>query len=591
MSPSPQPQTSPHHWQIMHPVRAQVHRAMCLAALAALAGTASLWMLAQVIQALSLAPARWPVWPLAGTLGCLLASYLLKLQAFNQSHYAAFRLETILRNQLARHLASLSLGQLQHHDSGTLSKIMQDDVKALHIFVADSTPLYARAFVAPLATLLLLLWLDWRLALAGIALLLLGAAVLTLAMRNAGSMGQHYNQARERVSSAIVEFVQAMPVVRTFDSGTETFSRYQQALKGYLAVITAWYRQAGIAARLSFAVLNPLPTLLVLLWCGYGLWQQDGLSFSQWAAVLLLGSGMAEAIMPMMMLNHMVSKARLSIERIQDLLRLPVMDAPEQGCAPADASVTVEQVSLDYLDRRVLHNVSFHLPAGSVTALVGPSGAGKSSIASLIPRFRDPQHGRILLGGVDIRTLSTDILMQQIAWVAQETFLFADTLLNNIRLGQPEKTREQVMDAARAAQAHDFIMQLEQGYDTHVGERGASLSGGQRQRIAIARALLQNRPILILDEATAFADAENEAALIAALSQLMQGKTVLMVAHRLSTIRDADQILVFEQGQLAEAGTHQTLLAKAGIYARMTQHYQQARDWAISDRSRTDEPL
>lgn len=591
MSQSAQPQPSPSHWQIIHPVRGQVHRAMLLAALAALAGTASLWMLAQVIHALSLAPARWPVWPLAGTLGCLFAGYLLKLQAFNQSHYAAFRLETLLRNQLARHLASLSLGQIQQHDSGTLSKIMQDDVKALHIFVADSTPLYARAFVAPLATLLLLLWLDWRLALAGVALLLLGAAVLSLAMRNAGAMGQHYNQARERVSSAIVEFVQAMPVVRTFDSGTETFSRYQQALNGYLAVITAWYRQAGVAARLSFAVLNPLPTLLVLLWCGYGLWQQNGLTFSQWAAVLLLGSGMAEAIMPMMMLNHMVSKARLSIGRIQALLQLPVMDVPPQGTTPNDASVTFKQVSLDYHDRRVLHDVSFHLPAGSVTALVGPSGAGKSSVASLIPRFRDPQHGRILLGGVDIRTLPTDILMQQVAYVAQDTFLFADTVLNNIRLGQPEKTHQQVMDAARAAQAHDFIMQLEQGYDTRVGERGASLSGGQRQRIAIARALLQNRPILILDEATAFADAENEAALIAALSQLMHGRTVLMVSHRLSTLRNADQILVFDQGQLAEAGTHPILMAKNGIYARMTQHDQQARNWAIGDRSHTDEPF
>ncbi|MBN3122690.1 ABC transporter ATP-binding protein [Pectobacterium brasiliense] len=570
----------------MHPVRGQIRLAMCLSGLSVLAGIAFLLFLAWSIQLLIVQPPSWPLLTMVGALLCLCASYLLRLLAFNQSHYAAFRLENQIRSALAEQLARIPLGEVQRLGTGSLAKIVQDDVKALHLFVADSTPLYARAFVAPLCTGALLFWLDWRLALAALLVLVIGAVVLRLAMRNAGEMNQRYNHAREEVSTAVIEFVQAMPVVRTFDTGASTFGRYQQALENYLDVLTRWYQQAGFSARFSFAVLNPLPTLLVLCWVAYGFYYAGELDFSLWVAVLLLGNGMAEAVMPMMALNHMVAKTRLSISRIQDVLALSPLPETESDALPADASVSFEQVSFRYDQHAsdwVLEDVSFQVPAGSVTALVGASGAGKTTVARLIPRFWDVTAGRILIGGVDIRQMKTATLMQQVSFVFQESFLFADSIANNIRLGLPEKSMEEVIAAATAAQAHDFIMALPQGYDTLAGERGQFLSGGQRQRIAIARALLHNRPILVLDEPTAFADPENEAALLAALGILMRGKTVIMVAHRLSTIRDADQIVVFDRGRLSESGRHDVLLAAQGRYSELWRHYEQAQNWALGN--------
>lgn len=573
-------------WHIMHPVRGQIRLAMCLSGLSVLSGIAFLLFLAWSIQLLIVQPASWPLLTMVGAVLCLCASYLLRLLAFNQSHYAAFRLENQIRSALAEQLARIPLGEVQRLGTGSLAKIVQDDVKALHLFVADSTPLYARAFVAPLCTGALLFWLDWRLALAALLVLVIGAGMLRLAMRNAGEINQRYNHAREEVSTAVIEFVQAMPVVRTFDTGASTFGRYQQALENYLDVLTRWYQQAGFSARFSFAVLNPLPTLLVLCWVAYGFYYAGELDFSLWVAVLLLGNGMAEAVMPMMALNHMVAKTRLSISRIQDVLALSPLPETESDALPADASVSFEQVSFRYdqhVSDWVLEDVSFQVPAGSVTALVGASGAGKTTVARLIPRFWDVTAGRILIGGVDIRQMKTATLMQQVSFVFQEPFLFADTIANNIRLGLPEKSMEEVIAAATAAQAHDFIMALPQGYDTLAGERGQFLSGGQRQRIAIARALLHNRPILVLDEPTAFADPENEAALLAALGVLMQGKTVIMVAHRLSTIRDADQIVVFDRGRLSESGRHDVLLAAQGRYSELWRHYEQAQNWALGN--------
>lgn len=583
----------------MDPVRGRIRFAMGLACASAALSVLSLALLAQVLHALLAAPGQWPWPPMLALLGSTVAAYVLRQAAFNQSHYAAFRLEVLLRSQLAAHVARLPLGRVQALGAGPLAKVMFDDVKALHVFVADSTPLYARAYAAPLITLAALLWLDWRLALAALAVPALGFAVMGLLMRKSSelNMNERYNAAREQVAASIVEFVQAMPVVRTFDSGSASFGRYQAALAAYLAVLKEWYARLGFSARFSMTVLSALPTLAALLWLG-GWWLAAGkLAFSVWVAALLIGAGMAEAMMPFMVLYHLIDAAKLSIHRIQQVLSEPPLpEPPAPGEQPQDASVAFENVSFSYGASEgdagstggegkdaapALQGVSFTAPAGSVTALVGPSGAGKSTVARLIPRFWDASQGCVRVGGCDVRRIASDTLMQQVAFVFQDTFLFADTIANNIRLGCPEATQQDVENAARAAQAHEFISELPQGYDTLAGERGVFLSGGQRQRITIARAILQNRPILVLDEATAFADPENEAALVAALSELMKGKTVLLVAHRLSTVEDADQILVFEQGWLAEQGRHEALLAQGGVYARLWQSWQQARQWSL----------
>jgi len=588
MSPTPKP-ASP--WRIMAPVRGQNRLAMWLACGSCLCTLAALLALAAAVDALSAAVSTHtsvfsPWWAMAAALVATVAAFVLRRVSFDQSHYAAFKLEAILRTQLTDAIGQWSMGRVQSAGAGALAKVVFDDVKALHVFVADSTPLYARAYFLPVATLAVLLWLDWRLALTAVAVLAAGVSMLAGILRNRADIMRRYHQARERVSSAIIEYVQAMPVVRNFDTGQTTFGRYQRALEDYLHMLGGWWRKTGLAAKTSMAILNPMPTLAVLLWLGAWWAWQDALDFSVWIAALLLGTGMAEALTPLHNLGHMIDNAKLSIARIQEILAAPVLPQVDNAATtqtPAEASVVFDNVSFRYgeQDTDALSDVSFTAAPGTVTALVGPSGAGKTTVARLIARFWDVSSGRITIGGVDVRDLPLDTLMGQVSTVFQDTFLFAGSIAENIRLGLPEATQADIEHAARAAQAHDFIMALPQGYATPAGERGVFLSGGQRQRITIARAILQHRPILVLDEATAFADPENEAAIVAALSVLMRGKTVLMVAHRLSTITDADQILVFDRGRLVEHGRHEMLLAQPGVYARLWHSYQRAQHWAL----------
>lgn len=579
-------------WGVIAPVKGRINFAIFLGALSSLLVLAALVSLAWVIDSLLKNDPQVWMWVGLALLFTLLG-LATKLAAFTLSHLAAFKLETILRTTLAEHLARLPLGFLIQNGSGALTKVMQDDVKALHAFAADSTPFYGRSTAMPLMTFALLFIIDWRLALVATGVLILGVAVMSLAMKDHKTLADQYDAGRENINNTVIEFVQAMPVVRTFDDGTSSFGRYEKALDGFRDIFAKWMQQAGTAAKAAMIVLSPLPTLIALFVVGGWLYADGQIEFSTWLAILLIGSGMAESIMPLMWLNQFIRKAQASALRIQDLLKQPGLVLSKQPKPPRDASVSFDRVSFNYgiRDQNALQDASFDVASGTVTALVGPSGAGKSTAAKLIPRFWDVTSGAIRVGGVDVRDMAPEILMEHVSFVFQDTFLFHDTLAANIALGLPNATPEAIQSAAEAAQAHEFIQQLPQGYDTIAGDRGTRLSGGQRQRITIARAILQNRPIVVLDEATAFADPENEAALIQALANLMQGRTVIIIAHRLSTIKDADQIVVFDHGRVVEKGQHQNLVDAQGVYARLWHNYEQAQGWSLGTAEDSSTPL
>lgn len=573
-------------WGVINPVKGRINVAIGLGALSSLLVLAAIVSLAAVVHSLVSNDQQHWVWVGLAFLFTILG-LATKLAAFTLSHLAAFKLEVILRTAIADHLAKLPLGFLIEKGSGRLTKIMQDDVKALHAFAADSTPFYGRSFAMPFATFLLVMLIDWRLGLVALAVLAVGLVVMSLAMKDHKQLSEQYDAEREKINHSVIEFVQAMPVVRTFDDGSQSFGRYMTALEGFREVFSKWMTQSGKAAKAGMIALSPLPTVMSLLIIGGYFYMNQQIEFSTWLAILLIGTGMSESIMPLMWLNQFIRKAQTSALRIQSLLEEPVMPLTETPKQPKDASIAFNQVDFNYGSREqnALNNVSFTVPQGTVAALVGPSGAGKSTAAKLIPRFWDVTSGTITVGGVDVRDMSPETLMSKVSFVFQDTFLFHDTLANNICLGMEGATQSDIEAAAKAAQAHDFIKQLPEGYDTIAGDRGTRLSGGQRQRITIARAILQNRPIVVLDEATAFADPENEAALIQALANLMQGRTVIIIAHRLSTIKDADQIIVFDQGEVVEKGQHQALVELNGVYARLWHNYEKAQGWSLGKHS------
>ncbi|MCG8549994.1 MAG: ABC transporter ATP-binding protein/permease [Desulfobacterales bacterium] len=577
-------------WAIMAPVMSWIYPAMATAAIGAVASIVSIYFMAGALNAVVTGnPAA--VFGLSVHLGPLLAliavlviiNFLCRKGAFVISHLGAFRLEQILRTRLSDHLAKLPLGFITSTGSGTLKKVLVDDVNMLHAFVADSTPFIGKSLAGPVISLVMMFLIDWRLALVSIAVLLLGGVFMRLAMRDNEVLRKKYDESQEMINSAVIEFVQAMPVVRTFDAGTSSFKRYTKALDEFRVAVKSWYDYSGNASRMGILILSPMPTLAAVTAAGIFFVSAGTLAFPNFIALLMISTGMADAMMPLMWLNNFIKKSEAGALRIQDIMAMETMPVTGHPEAPEDASVVFEQVSFRYENRAryALHDVSFEVPQGTVTALVGPSGAGKTTAARLIPRFWDVEKGRIRIGGTDVRDMLPETLMNHVSFVFQDTFLFNDTIAGNIRLAKPDAPDEEIYAAAKASQIHDFILSLPNGYDTVAGDRGLRLSGGQKQRITIARAILRNAPIVVLDEATAFADPENEEEIIRAVSSLMHGKTVIIIAHRLSTIRDVNQIVVFDQGRVAEKGRHGELIGNKSVYAVLWENYEQAQAWNL----------
>ncbi|MCD4758385.1 MAG: ABC transporter ATP-binding protein/permease [Arcobacteraceae bacterium] len=577
-------------WAILAPVNFEIYTAMFLSAISAISLIASLTLLSFTLSnillgtPLQIFDIEFDIFITIIVLAIITTiSFLSRSSAFVVSHLGAFRLEQILRTNLSLHLSKVPLGYIISTGSGALKKVLKDDVLALHVFVADSTPMIAKSILAPILTMIILFIVDYRLALASVFVLVVGAIVMSYAMKDSVEYRVKYENSQTDINKAVVEFAQAMPVVRTFDDGSESFKKYNDSLFSYRKNLDAWMSQTSTSAKLGTLILTPLPTLLAILLTGMYFLNNGSLELSSLILALFLSTGMADSLMPLMWLNNFIKKSQAAALRIQEIM--DIEDLPQASVCeiPNDISISFKNVSFAYnkTDKKALDDISFVVSAKSTTALVGPSGAGKSTVAKLIPRFWDVTSGSIKIGDTDIRDISNEKLMDIVSFVFQDTFLFADTIFNNIKMANPNATKEDVINAAKAAQIHDFIESLPNAYETKAGERGANLSGGQKQRITIARTILRDNPIIVLDEATAFADPENEEEIIKALANLMKNKTVIVIAHRLSTIKDVDQIIVVDEGKIKERGKHQELLDNKQVYFDLWSNYEKAQAWNL----------
>lgn len=565
------------------PVAGQLRLSMVLASLAQTIKVGIWLLMVAVIYVLGNGDNGSVYWLVGGVLVLSIGYYTLKIRAHDEAHYAAFRLEEILRQRLVQKISRLPIGYVRQTGSGGLTKILLDDIQGLHTYIADAPPLKAEAYVTPLLVFAVLFYLDWPLALAVLVLTVVVLLTLGLLMRGSRHYRRLYGQALAQMNGAIIEYVQGMATVRTFDAGASSYGRYQQALLNFDDVMQQWFKRVGIGVRLARSFLTPMPMQIMLLLLGTYLSFQYALPMTTFFAFLILAAGIVESLHPYMGLLHLLEQSRASIERIQELEGQPSMSESAQPQRPNGHHIAYEGVSFRYGEDGpwVLEEVSLDLPENTFTAIVGSSGSGKTTLMNLLPRFWDVGSGRITIGGVDVRDIQYDELMSRCAFVFQDNFLFSCSIADNIRYGL-DVDDEAVVAAAKQAEIHSFIMTLPEQYQTKVGERGQLLSGGQKQRLTIARAFLQNRPILVLDEPTAFSDAQNEALLMKAFQKLMQNKTVIMIAHRLSTIIEADQIVYLQEGKVVAKGSHQALLADSAAYQQLWSDYQRSQSWSLT---------
>ncbi|WP_314153380.1 ABC transporter ATP-binding protein [Capnocytophaga granulosa] len=513
-------------------------------------------------------------------IGAILISMLAFFLSGVLSHIAAFNILYGLRKTLTNKVGVLPMGYLSHRNSGAFKKIISDDVERIETFVAHQIPDFVKAAALPLLTISYLFKEDWRLALISCLPLVVLALIMPLML---GKKNQHltekYHHSLEELSSGIVEYVRAMPVMKIFQQSAETFEKYGKKVYTFHRFVSDWIRHssAPFAIFMSFASNAMLPVLAL----GLYLYFRQGVSLPTLLLFLILGTGYMR---PLFVMSNMVMQLQLieqGVQQIDAILTQPILPEGKTSEQPQNHDICFDQVSFAYeADRYVLEDITFTAKEGTITALVGPSGAGKSTVGQLLSRFWDVTKGRITIGGIDIREYPTEVLMRQVSFVFQESFMFQQTMYENIRMGM-DKTQDEVIAAAKAAQLHDFIMSLSQGYETRFGQSGVHLSGGEQQRFQLARAILKDAPILVLDEATAFADPENEHKIQEAFAQLIRGKTVLVIAHRLSTITTADQIIVFEKGHINAVGTHSELLEHSPLYNRMWDAHNRAKEWKL----------
>ena len=511
-------------------------------------------------------------------------AYLIYIAALMCSHLSAFRVATNLRLAVSEHLAVLPLGFAETFGSGKLRKIIHESTGAAETYLAHQLPDQYNAIATPVGLLVLLLAFDWRLGLLSLAPVVLAFLIMaTMTGKRMVEKMRQYGNALEAMSNEAVEYVRGIPVVKTFGQSVFSFKKFKATIDEYEKWVISYTKDLRLPMMFYTAAVNGVFAFLIaggLLFTTHGVTPEFLLNLLFYIIITPVISLTLTRMMYMSESKMVVADALARIDSVLEAAPVPVSSKPQH---PQDGSVTLRDVHFSYDGKTdVIRGVSMDIQPGQTVAFVGPSGGGKSTLANLICRFFDVQSGSVRVGGADVRDVSKEELMDTISFVFQNSRLLKGSILDNVRLGRPQATEAEVLAALKAAQCMDIIEKFPAGIHTVIGTKGVYLSGGEQQRIAIARAMLKNAPILILDEATAFADPDNEAKVQAAFARLAKGKTVLMIAHRLSTVANADCIYVVQDGRITETGTKDELCAQNGLFARMWQDYQASVQWKVA---------
>ena len=545
-----------------------------------------LWLVVRTLLTADGNLADTPVWDYAiAAFVVSVANVLLYFAALMLSHLSAFRIETNMRRTAMERLMRVPLGFFDTQNTGRMRKIIDEDSSQTHTFVAHILPDVAGSVVAPIGIIVLLLAVDWQLGIAAMVPIVCAFGIMGYMMNPKNNDFQRmYLDAQEKMSAEAVEYVRGIPVVKVFQQTVFSFKRFHDSIINYRDLViryTLLWRtpmSAYTIAINAFAFLL-VPTGIILI--GHG--GETAIIVSDMVLYVLIAPIIAANVMKAMHLSQNLFLANEAVDRLEKLTATPPLPESSEPEKAAAFDVSLRNVSFRYeaAEHDAVSHIDLDIPQGKTVALVGASGSGKTTIARLIPRFWDVREGSLKIGGVDVRHMDKAMLMRNVSFVFQNTRLFKTSILENIRYGNPDATIEQVNRAVDLSQSREIIERLPQGLDTVIGAEGTYLSGGEQQRIVLARAILKDAPIVVLDEATAFADPENEHLIRQAFAHLTRGKTVLMIAHRLTTVQDADNIVVVDNGRIAEQGTHQQLMEQGALYYKMWNEYQKSVEWKL----------